>query len=96
MFDDSSKKGAVIESVDGGYIVTVVASVASHPIFGGPAEEAKKIFPKFRDAFDFLAFHLAPGENDADTLEGMEKELGIDPLRDPDEPYPGDRDSLGD
>lgn len=65
--------GAVIEVVEGGYIVAIMTGEMGSMF--GPSDTIKKIFPKFRDAFDFLAKNLAPGENDADALDQIEKDF---------------------
>jgi len=77
MFDaNPGRKGAVVEVVDGGFIVTVMSG--SHSLFG-PQEESKRIFTKFRDAFEHLNAAIAPEENDADTLDKLERGFKDDP-----------------
>jgi hypothetical protein len=73
--DEKSKKGGVIEVVDGGFIVTIMSGGSA--LFG-PSEDSKKIFTKFRDAFEFLAEALAPEDNDLDKLDEIERGLNGD------------------
>jgi hypothetical protein len=80
------KKGAVIEVVDGGYIVVVMSG--GNALFG-PAQDAKKVFTNFIDAFDFLKQHLAEGDSELEKLDKIERGL----IDDDDPFHPNTRDS---
>lgn len=82
-------KGAVIEVLDGGYVVTVVNENpgGALSLFSTP-ETIKKVFTRFQDAFSFLSDNLAPGERDGLILEEIERSLTDDP--DPPDDHPCD------
>ncbi len=84
---DEFGRGAIIEVVAGGYIITVMG--APNQVFGRTLE-AKQIFTKFSDAFEFLKFHMEDKERD--TLGEIERGLNDDDAGLGDDPFPPDPD----